>query len=251
VVAVKLRILAVVLGVLLVTAYSLAWLHERTLVHHGSSRVFWLEGENITSNGSNLSSILWDFRTLGFVEREVNRSVGMRLRYIPRALWATAGQCSIEGPLLITLFPNRTTSIEHISVRATLTGDGWTDEIWPDFTDPNPIVVPPKFEGGPGCPGESDKSLCARFWAVKPLWGRKVRLYLHPDFTLLQNGSTCNGSVLLEVRVEYLVRTGFFTSRREAMVVMLPVKFHIYNLPKPTSRIVVRYKNETTVYPRP
>ena len=138
---------------------------------------------------------------------------------------------------------------------ATLTGDGWADEIWPDFTDPTPIVVPPQFEGGPGCPGESDKSLCARFWTLKPLWGKEVRLYLYPEFTLLQNGSICSGSVLLEVRVEYLVRTGFFTSKREAAVFRLPVKFHIYDLPKPTSELIVEQKNKTlivvTVYPRP
>ncbi|NJE61431.1 hypothetical protein [Thermococcus sp. 21S7] len=250
-VAVKPRNLAVVLGVLLLTAYSLTWLHERTLAHSGNSRVFWLEGENVTADGSNLSSILGDFRTLGFVERERNDPIDLRIRYVPQALWATAGQCSIEGPLLITLSPNQTVTIEHISVRVTLTGDGWADEIWPDFSDPNPVIIPPKFEGGPGCLDEIGKSLCARFWALKPLWGREVRLYLHPDFTLLQNGSTCNGSLLLEFRVEYLVRTGLFTSRREAMVLRLPVKFHIHNLPEPTSRIVVRYKNETTVYPRP
>ncbi|MEO2151903.1 MAG: hypothetical protein ABGW50_04525, partial [Thermococcus sp.] len=128
-VAVKLRTLAVVLSVLLLTAYSLTWLHERTLTHSGNTQVFWLKGENVTSNGSNLSSILGDLKTLGFVEREVNGSVGMRVRYIPRALWATAGQCRIEGPLLITLSPNQTVMIKRISVRATLAGDGWTDEI--------------------------------------------------------------------------------------------------------------------------
>ncbi|AEK73989.1 hypothetical protein GQS_10480 [Thermococcus sp. 4557] len=247
----KPRSLAIVLGVLLLTAYSLTWLHERTLAYSGNSRVFWLGGENITSNGSNLSSILGDWRELGFVEREWNDPIDLRIRYFPQALWATAGQCRIEGPLWITLSPNRTVSIDHISVRATLTGDGWAEEIWPDFSDPNPVITPPEFEGGLGCPNESDKSLCARFWALKPLRGREVRLYLHPDFTLVQNGFTCNGSVLFEVRVEYLVRTGFLTSWRETVVLRLPVKFYIHDLPKPTFRIVVKYKNETTVYPRP
>ncbi len=245
------RNLAVVLGVLLLTAYSLTWLHERTLAHSGNSRIFWLEGENVTADGSNLSSILGDLRTLGFIERERNGPIDLRIRYVPQALWATAGQCRIEGPLLITLSPNQTVMIERISVRATLTGDGWADEIWPDFSDPNPVIIPPKFEGGPDCLNESGKSMCARFRAVKPLWGKGVRLYLYPSFTLLQNGSTCNGSVLFETRVEYLVRKGFFTSRRETVVLRLPVKFHIHDLPEPTFRLVVEYKNETTVYPRP
>ena len=250
-VSVKPRNLAILLGILLLMAYSLVWLHERTVAHPGNSRVFQLEGENIVSNGSNLSSILGDWRGLGIIEREWNGSINVRIRYVPMALWATAGQCRIRGPLWMEIRPNDTVSIVNFSVWATLTGDGWANEIWPDFSDPTPVVIPLKFEGGPGCPDENDKSECARFRAVEPLWGRQVEFYLTPDFTLLQNGSTCNGSFLFEFRVEYLVRTGLFTSRREGITLRLPMKLYIYDLPRPTSRIVVRYKNETTVYPRP
>ncbi|NJD99862.1 hypothetical protein E3E26_08730 [Thermococcus sp. LS1] len=251
-ISMKFKTLAIIVVVFLLAAYSVIWLHEKTLVSSGDVHVVWLRGEDIISNGSNLSSLADDWRGLGFVEREWNGSFNLRIRYVPRALWATSGQCWIRGPFRMRLLlPNYTVSIEHISVRATLIGDGWADEIWPDFSDPDPVIAPQEFEGGPGCYAGGDFSECAEFRAVKTLWGERVRLYLTPSFILLQNGSTCEGSVLFEVRVEYLVRTGFFTSRRDKVVLRLPVKFEIYDLPRPTSKIVVRVGNETTVYPQP
>ena len=221
-----------VLILLILGSYSLWWVHLKTLSSEGPSTTS--EGREwlISVNASNLSCILGREEPLGSYTFSRRGDVYVEFSYRPigfRNVWCD--QLSVSGNSTLYLRPeNSSVAIIRVLFVVENVSNVSVGPVFPKRTD----VMYLRINGGkfevtevyvPGV----DYHQAFQVRALKPAWGESISLrpFIPLDFDIRsrigEKPDVLTARVLVVIRVEYLVRTGFLTSEKREMVVRIPI----------------------------
>ena len=221
--------------ILILGVYYLWWLHYETLPSEGPSVT--VNGKNwlILVNASNLSCILGRDEPLGFYVFSNYSDIFVEVSYRPMGFRNVGcNQLSVSGNSTLYIRPkNDSIAITHVLFFVENVSNVSVGSVFPKRLGVMYLKIDNgKFEVvGAYVPGLGfDQAFQVR--AIEPTWGETISLTPYIPLNFEKNGKpdVMESQAVVVVKVNYLVRTGFFTSEKREMVVRIPLTVRFYDL---------------------
>jgi len=226
---------------LMLSAYFILWVHVETHPTPGGSLNVTAEEWTIAVNASELSCILGHDKNLGYYPFHCrNKDFVLGVSYSPSGLRNVGcNQFSISGNANLYIRPrNNSVAIRRVVFIVENLSDFSIGPVFPKQTGVLYFTINGgKFEVSEVYVPGYDILQTFQVKALKPTWGETVSVspFIPMDFTI--NGPVGNGKnaelvyrARVIIRVEYLIRTGYFTSEKRTLQVVIPMTVKFYGL---------------------
>jgi hypothetical protein len=220
---------------IILAGYTLSWLHGRTLPSPGPYNGLGLRREVFNVSTLNLSSVAGNYTPVAYYQKRVGFEVSVGIEYHAGALRNVGcTQFQIKGKLNLLVVP----SDDSIAIRKVLIIlENGTNVTVDNFFPREWGVLYLKthdgtFEMMPGHIPNHTVHQVMLIRAIKPSWGVPVEADPYVDLELEKHWmeKKIEGKTRLVIRVEYLKRTGLFTSEERTLKVDIPMSYIITDL---------------------
>ncbi|MBP1912713.1 hypothetical protein [Thermococcus stetteri] len=229
------KAILIIITLIFLSGCALFLLHERTLPSPGPYKGIDLGIEVFNVSAQNLSSILGNYTPVAYCHKRLDSHVAVDLEYHAVAIRNVGcDQFQIRGRLTLLIVPHG----DSIAIRKVLiilenNTDVTVNSVFP--MTGGMLYVKTRdgtFEMMPASlPGYTPRQAMV-IRALKPSWGLPLEAEPYVDLEVEKHGreKEVEGQTRLIIRVEYLSRTGFFTSQDETLEVTVPMSYLITDL---------------------
>ncbi|WP_457750944.1 hypothetical protein [Thermococcus sp.] len=221
--------------ILILGTYYLWWLHYKTISSEGPTVTVEGKGWLIPVNASKLSCILGREEPLGFYVFSNYSDIFVEISYRPVGFRNVGcNQLSVSGNSTLYIRPkNDSIAITHVLFFVKNMSNVSVDSVFPKRLGVMYFKINNgKFDVvGAYVPGLGfDQAFQVR--ALGPTWGETISLnpYIPLNFDKKGNPDVMESRAFVVLKVDYLVRTGFFTSEKREMTIRMPLTVRFYNL---------------------
>ncbi|ASJ09606.1 hypothetical protein A3L11_10330 [Thermococcus siculi] len=231
----KEKIALMLIALFVLSGYTLSWLHERTLPSPGPYNGIGLEPEVFKISAHNLSSVAGNYKPLAYYRKRVGSEVSVGIEYHAGALRNVGcNQFQIRGRLHLVIIPaDGSIAIRRVLVILENETNVTVDNLFPVESGVLYLkTLDGVFEMLPGYLPNHTKRQVMVIRAVRPSWGVSLEADPYVDLGLEKHRTEkeIEGRTRLVIRVDYLRRTGFFTSERGTFKVEIPMNYLITDL---------------------
>ncbi len=231
----KFKPTAALFVLLILSMYSIWWLHGETVSSPGETDEITLSLWTFDVNVSSLSCIAGHWKTLGVHTFSHRSDLFIELSYSPRGMRNTGcDDFLIAGSFTIRLRPrNDSAAIRRVLFVVENVSSVSVDNVFPPVTGFLYSKTPDGlFEIRPGRYGNVDPLQTMEASALKSTWGVSVELHPFPQLDIRKRGDeeSIEARLLFTVEIEYQVRTGFFKSEKRKLRIEIPVVYNLYGL---------------------
>jgi len=220
---------------LVVTGYAISWLHYRTIPSQGRVQEVVLRNGTFEVSANSISCILGREVPIAHYSEDLTSDFYLRVSYGASALRnVVCNQFQISGGLYLLIQPpNDSIAIRRVVLILENDSHVTIDNLFP-LTEGILYLKTSdgSFEMTPGnIPNHSARQVMV-IRALKPTWGKAIETEPYVELSIEKHWTEkeIRGKTKLIIKVEYLVRTGFFKSEKRTLKVEVPMTYVITGL---------------------